>query len=92
MTLDVVAKADGVIFELAGDRAVLLDADGTEMITLNPTGTLVWRAIDGRRSTAELAAEVHAAVTGVELADVTDDVVAFVDELRALGLVADAGR
>ena len=39
-------RADHVIWEVTGSRAVLLDPDGTELITLNPVGTLVWDAID----------------------------------------------
>ena len=31
---------------------MILDADGTVMTTLNPVGSVIWRALDGERDTA----------------------------------------
>ena len=83
-------RADDVIFEVTGGRAVLLDGAGAELITLNPVGTVVWQALDGRRSPAALADDLHASFSGVRLDQLTTDITAFVAELRALGLVVDA--
>jgi hypothetical protein len=38
-------RSDEVVFEIAGNRAVLLAADGRELITLNPVGTIVWELL-----------------------------------------------
>lgn len=75
---------------MAGSRAVLLDASGTELITLNPVGSLVWNELDGRRDADELAASLHEKFAGVELTELRADVAAFLDELVELGLVVDA--
>ena len=85
-----VQRADDVVYEVTGGRAVLLDAAGTELITLNPVGTLVWQAIDGRRDAHGLAAAIQPQLGDVDPARVTSDVVAFVGELRQAGLVVDA--
>ena len=83
-------RADDVIFEVTGGRAVLLDAAGSELITLNPVGTLVWQGLDGRRTQRELAADLHPTFEGVALDELASDIDAFVAELRASGLVVDA--
>jgi hypothetical protein len=66
---------------------VLLDAAGTELITLNPVGTLVWEALDGERDPSGLAADLHARFTDVALDELVADIDAFLAELAALGLV-----
>jgi len=83
-------RADDVIFEVTGGRAVLLDAAGTELITLNAVGTLVWQGLDGRRTSDQLAADLHARFEGVTREDLANDIAAFVAELKASGLVVDA--
>lgn len=75
---------------MAGDRAVLLDASGTELITLNAVGSMVWNELDGVRGPAELAAALHRRFTGVGLDELRDDIAAFLDELATLGLAVDA--
>ena len=75
---------------MAGDRAVLLDASGTELITLNPVGSLVWNELDGVRGPAELAAALHDRFTGVSLDELRADIAEFLDELATLGLAVDA--
>ena len=83
-------RSDDVVFDMAGDRAVLLDASGTELITLNPVGSMVWNELDGVRDAAALAAALHDRFTGVGVDDLRDDIAAFLDELATLGLAVDA--
>ena len=40
------SRAPGVLSEVIDDRALLVSADGGEVITLNPVGTLVWGALE----------------------------------------------
>jgi hypothetical protein len=83
-------RSDDVVYDLAGERAVLLDAGGRELITLNPVGTIVWNELDGRRDVATIAADLLPRFTGVDLAALQADIAAFTDELVALGLAVDA--
>jgi hypothetical protein len=79
-------RADHVIWEVTGSRAVLLDPDGSELITLNPVGTIVWDAIDGLPPDA-IADLVHPHFEGVTKEQLTTDVRAFLDDLEALGVI-----
>jgi hypothetical protein len=76
-----------VLFEVVDDRAMLIDAAGQELITLNPVGTLVWAALDGRQGTGELAAGLADQLAGVSVATLERDIASFVAELAALDLV-----
>jgi coenzyme PQQ synthesis protein D (PqqD) len=82
-------RADHVIWEVTGARAVLLDPDGTELITLNPVGTLVWDAIDGRSPDA-IADLLHPQFEGVTREQLAIDVRAFLDDLEQLGVIVPA--
>ncbi len=75
---------------MAGERAVLLDAAGRELITLNPVGTMVWNELDGRRDVDTIAADLLPHFTGVDLDVLRADIAAFTDELVTLGLAVDA--
>jgi hypothetical protein len=83
-------RSDEVVYDMAGDRAVLLDAAGRELITLNPVGTLVWNELDGHRDVATIAADLLPRFTGVDLDVLRADIAAFADELVSLGLAVDA--
>lgn len=75
---------------MEGDRAVLLDTTGTELITLNAVGSVVWNELDGDRDAAELAADLLDRFDGVGLGQLAHDITTFLDELAALGLAVEA--
>ena len=78
--------------EKAGDRIVLLDPAGRELITLNPVGSVVWELADGDHSVEELAGRLAQRFPAVPAEQVAADVAAFVAELSSMGLlVADGG-
>lgn len=85
-----VRRSDDVTYEVVQDRAVLVDPQGTELITLNPVGTLVWEALDGRREPDDIASHVLPRLTGVALEDLRGDVAVFLSELHTAGLVMEA--
>jgi Coenzyme PQQ synthesis protein D (PqqD) len=80
-------RSDDVVFEVAGDRAVLLDAAGKELITLNPVGSLVWQMLGEPHDAAGVAAALHAAFPDVPKTKLEDDANAFLAELVASELV-----
>jgi hypothetical protein len=83
-------RSADVVFDVIVDRAILLDAAGAELITLNAVGTLVWHELDGRRDADDLAADLLDRFVGVGFDELCRDIAAFLDELAALGLVVDA--
>lgn len=80
-------RSNDVVFEMAGKRAVLLNSTGLEMITLNPTGTLVWQELTEPRRLDDLVSTLQVTHPDVEKTRLATDVVAFLEELIASGLV-----
>ena len=79
--------ADGVLAEILDDRAMLVAPDGTELITLNLTGTAVWESLADASDVAAVAARLHEQRPEVALDRLEADVQAFLTELEAAGLV-----
>jgi hypothetical protein len=82
-------RADGMTWDLADDRAVILDAQGATLITLNPVGTLLWVALDEPRPAGQLTAVLAEHFPEVDEAQLRADVDDFLDTLLAEGLVVD---
>lgn len=80
-------RADGVLSEILDGRAMLVASDGTELITLNPTGTAVWDALAHASEPSEIAARLHETRTDVALDVLESDVCAFLIELEEAALV-----
>jgi hypothetical protein len=78
--------ADHVIWEVTGTRAVLLDPGGTELITLNPVGTLIWDAIDGVQPDA-ITDLLLPQFEGVSREQFANDIRTFLEELEELGVI-----
>ncbi len=77
----------GVTYEPSGDATVILDADGTVMTTLNPIGSVIWRALDGQRDAAALARDLVAGFNGVAVDELEADIRDFVATLAASDLI-----
>lgn len=80
-------RADGVLSEILEGRAMLVAADGTELITLNPTGTAVWDALDDLGDPAAIASRLHETRPDVALDVLETDVRSFLSELEEAALV-----
>jgi hypothetical protein len=78
-----------VTYEMSGDRAVILDAAGTVMTTLNEVGTVIWCELDGARDAAELAADLAPRFEGVEIAALRADIDEFAASLLEAGLISE---
>ncbi|MEO1062174.1 MAG: PqqD family protein [Actinomycetota bacterium] len=84
-------RTAGVTFEVADGRAVLLDAEGAMLTTLNPSGTSIWEGLDGRRGVPELAERLAEEHPEVPLRTLEADVQVFLGELVDDGLVEHTG-
>jgi hypothetical protein len=80
-------RSPAVIYEVVDGRAVLVDPDGVELITLNAVATLVWEALDGTREVPELATAIVDGLEGVTLPDLEHDIGEFLNEVEAAGLI-----
>lgn len=80
-------RVDDVVFEVVEGRAVLVRPDGTELITLNPVGTMVWEALAQPRDPGALADELNGRFGAVGREALERDCAEFVAQLRELGLV-----
>jgi hypothetical protein len=76
-----------VLSEVLDGRAMLVAPDGTELITLNPTGTAVWDALADASEPSVIAARLHETRADVSLDVLEADVRAFLTELEEAALV-----
>lgn len=80
-------RAPGVTYEMSGDRAVILDAAGSVMTTLNEVGTIIWSELDGERDSAALAVDLAPRFEGVDEARLQADIDEFTVSLIEAGLI-----
>jgi hypothetical protein len=80
-------RADGVLSEILEGRAMLVASDGTELITLNATGTAVWNALADVGDPTTIAARLSEERPGVALDVLEADVRSFLSELEEAALV-----
>jgi hypothetical protein len=83
-------RSTHVTWELADDRAVILDPSGSTLTTLNPVGTLIWRHLDEPRRAGDLARHLAGHFPGVDRRRLHADTEAFLSHLVADGLVVAA--
>jgi hypothetical protein len=77
-----------VLAEEIEGRTLLIDAHSSELVTLNPVGSVVWGALgDGARTVDQLVAVVAAAFDDAPAEALAEDVAGFLDELVAASLV-----
>ena len=84
---------NGVAFEVVDERAVLLDPEGVELITLNPVGTLVWQLLEPPRAPEAIVDDLIGRFPDVPVETLRADVDGFLSDLSERGLVSgnDAG-
>ena len=69
-----------------GDELVILSAEDSSLFVLNESGTTIWEAADGRRSTEEIA-DTLCAEYEIDADTARRDVDEFVRALTAVGLL-----
>jgi hypothetical protein len=80
-------RSPSVTYEVVDGRAVLVDPEGRELLTLNHVGTVVWEASDGTKDEQQLIDVVSERFAEVDRSQIERDVHAFLAELRSSGLV-----
>lgn len=79
-------RVDDVTWREVGDEAVVLESATGTYLTLNPSGKLLWRALERGATASEMAAMLVEQY-GIDEELATADVSAFLDRLRARRLV-----
>jgi hypothetical protein len=82
-------RSDGILDEVLDGRAALVNPEGTELLTLNEVGSVVWEALADEQPVDVLVDAVKAACENVPTESVDADVRRFLAELCALGLVLE---
>ena len=86
MRRDFPCRAADTAFRMVDGEMLVVSASGSNIIGLNETGALVWEMIDGSHSIDEIVTAVCDAFE-VESGMARRDVLGFVDELEAAGLI-----
>ena len=73
-------RKPGAELVLVDGQAVMLDAAGTRALGLNASAARVWELIDGVRTAAHIASELHQNAR-------VEDVLGFLEALRKKGLI-----
>src|SRR5262249_3137342 len=79
-------RSSDVTWEMADERAVILDAGGSTLTTLNPVGTLIWRYLELPRDTDEISRHLAGRFPRVDPRQLHDDAEAFIGRLADDGL------
>jgi hypothetical protein len=83
-------RSTAVTWELADERAVILDAEGSTLTTLNPVGTLIWEYLDEARDDTDIVGHLARRFPGVDRRQLHDDAGAFLARLVDGGLLVPA--
>jgi SynChlorMet cassette protein ScmD len=78
------ANPDCVLREESDEWGVLFNPDTGQACGVNPSGIAVWRALDGRRTVAEVEGRVLTAFPEAP-PEAADEIRSFVDELISGG-------
>lgn len=85
-------QSNSVVFEVVDGRAVLVDPTGSELITLNPVGSMIWGALSDPTDADQIADRLLPEFEDVTREQLHADVVEFLGELSELGVLADSSE
>jgi hypothetical protein len=85
--MPVFQRTPGVLHETLDEQTMLIDAEGTELITLNRVGSLVWGKLDGHCGASAIADELARQFPSIERERLRDDIEAFLEELERENLI-----
>lgn len=80
-------RAEGVFSNAVADRAVLYSRNEGKAIVLNPTGAVLWEALESPRTPSELAESLVRRFPGLPADRALADVSAFLDRLLGEGVL-----
>jgi hypothetical protein len=81
-----IARATAIAARVLDGEMMIMSARDSTLFTLNPVGTVIWQAADGKTSLDEITTKLCAEFE-VEPAEALKDVESFVDELTGYGIL-----
>ncbi len=81
-------RSSGLTWQVVDDEIIVLDLEGSVYLRLNGSGRLLWEQLDTPSSAAQLA-DVLVEAYGIDAAQATADVGAFLDSLREKQLIEE---
>ncbi|MBT8115693.1 MAG: HPr-rel-A system PqqD family peptide chaperone [Arenicella sp.] len=79
-------QADGCLLEQMDEDCLLFNPQTAATLHLNPASALVWRLCDGKRTAAQLIAELAEQFPG-QAEQIPADVAAALEQLQRLGVI-----
>ena len=86
-----IANPDVSCREEGPDGALLFNPDTDQVLVINPTGLLIWQALDRPRTLAEVTAALEARCDNVPAEQVGPDVREFVELMVGKGFIGIYG-
>lgn len=75
--------------EMNNDELMLLEINTNEMYRSNEMGAIIWKLLDGHHSIEEIIEEIMRLCTHVTRDVVKEDVILFIEDLLAKGLIEE---
>lgn len=82
-----------VLKTIAGEAVVMPVGDAVNkvkgMIKLNPTAEIIWKSLENDSTIEDVISDVRANCQNIDESAINEDVIAFVEKLKALGILED---
>jgi Coenzyme PQQ synthesis protein D (PqqD) len=82
-----VARSSAIASRILGGEAIVMSTVDSTLFSLNPTGTVIWEAADGKTPLSRIVEEKVTAEFDVSPEQARDDAQEFVDKLAEHGIL-----
>jgi hypothetical protein len=72
----------GLVFRQEEEGAFLFDPDTGVIKVLNPVGAFIWKSLDGKKTSPQIAQQVARSFGNVKLEEAEKDLTNFLSELK----------
>ncbi len=83
---DKVKRSDDAVWRRLDDTIVIIDTEGTKILTLNSTAAFIWERCDGTKSEEEIAEQMSQEFDANDI-DLCKDVAGTIARFKEKGLV-----
>jgi hypothetical protein len=87
-----VAKSPAIAARTLGDEAIIMSTLDSTLFSLNPTGTVIWEAADGKTPLSRIIEDKVCAEFDVSIVQASADAKDFIDKLVEHGILCVSDR